>query len=299
MSSHSILSITYPLSAFLIFFLAIGLGFFLTRRFSLGWRLYWIGAVTFLLSQVGHIPFNILLTRLFQAGILPTPPEKWSAAFNALILGISAALFEEFARLIVLRLWARTDRGWKHALIFGSGHAGIEAILVGGIIFYSFLIMTSLQGGDLASLVPQDQLALLETQIEAYWAATWYDSLLGFVERTLTIPVHLSLAVLVMLTIMRRESRWLLLALFWHTLVDAAVVFFLGIWGPYAAEGSLAAFSAGSIVMILILRERFPSPVIEESVSSHTPGETARETHLPPLVETPEIIRRTRFFDER
>lgn len=298
MNSQSILSVTYPLSALLIFILAIGLGFFLTRRFSLGWRLYWIGSVTFLLSQVGHIPFNIFLTRLFQSGALPTPPDAWLPAFNALILGISAALFEEFARLIVLRLWAKSDRGWQQALVFAAGHAGIEAILVGGIIFYSFLVMTSLQGRDLANVVPPEQLALLESQIEAYWTATWYDSLLGFVERALTIPVHLSLAVLVMLTIVRRESRWLLLALLWHTLVDAVVVFVLGMWGAYAAEGSLAAFTTGSVVMIMLLRGKFPASEQGKPEPKLTPGEPTSQSYLPPLEETPETVHQTRYFDE-
>lgn len=298
MSSNPILSVTYPLSALLIFTLAIGLGFFLTRRFSLGWRLYWIGAVTFLLSQAGHIPFNLFLTRFFQIGALPSPPDRWLPAFNALVLGISAAVFEEFTRLIVLRLWVKAERGWKHALVFGAGHAGIEAILVGGIIFYSFLVMTTLQGKDLTTMVPQEQLPLLETQIEAYWTATWYDSLLGFVERSLTIPVHLSLAVLVMLTMAKKEVRWFLLAVIWHTLVDAGVVFIFGKWGAYAAEGLLAAFTAGSISMIYLLRERFPSDETDEISGIKTSAETIPEAHLPPIKETNETIQQTRYFDE-
>lgn len=299
MTQNPLLSITYPLSALLIFTLAIGLGIYLTRRFSLGWRLYWIGAVTFLLSQVGHIPFNLFLTRMFQSGALPTPPDRWLPAFNALILGISAAVFEEFTRLIVLRLWVKADRGWGHALVFGAGHGGIEAMLVGGIIFYSFIVMTTLQGRDLAELVPQEQLPLLEAQIEAYWTATWYDSLLGFVERALTIPVHLCLAVLVMLSVARRESRWLMLALIWHTLVDAVVVLVMSKWGAYAAEGVLAAFAAGSISLIFFLRERFPTGApVEMPGIDQAPATTIPEAHLPPIEETSESIQKTRYFDE-
>ncbi|HLE14455.1 MAG TPA: hypothetical protein VI776_06890, partial [Anaerolineales bacterium] len=58
---NSILVYTYPLSAVLIFVLAIGVGLFLTHKFHLSWRLYWIGGAIFILSQVFHLPFNFLL----------------------------------------------------------------------------------------------------------------------------------------------------------------------------------------------------------------------------------------------
>src|SRR3990170_5701273 len=74
-SLNSILVYTYPLSAVLIFTLAIGVGLFLTRKFHLSWRLYWIGGAIFILSQVFHLPFNFLLLNPFFFYKLPdTPP---------------------------------------------------------------------------------------------------------------------------------------------------------------------------------------------------------------------------------
>ena len=63
-----LLIITRLLNWLLMIGLPVGLGVYLTRRFRLGWRLWWIGAATFVLSQVGHIPFNWILTRLFALG---------------------------------------------------------------------------------------------------------------------------------------------------------------------------------------------------------------------------------------
>ena len=60
---NSILIFTYPFGIFLVLFLVIGLGVFLTRKYNLGWRLYWIGGALFIISQILHIPFNILLDR--------------------------------------------------------------------------------------------------------------------------------------------------------------------------------------------------------------------------------------------
>ncbi len=46
------------LSALLMIALPLALGAYFTRRWHLGWGLALVGAVTFLLSQAGHIPFN-------------------------------------------------------------------------------------------------------------------------------------------------------------------------------------------------------------------------------------------------
>lgn len=68
------LYLTHALNALLMIALPVALGIFLTRRFHLGWRLFFIGAATFILSQVGHIPFNLLVGSLYQRGVFPIPP---------------------------------------------------------------------------------------------------------------------------------------------------------------------------------------------------------------------------------
>jgi len=86
-------TIAHPLNAILMIALPVVLGILLERKFHLGWGLWWIGAGTFIFSQVGHIPFNIGLTALFQRGVLPSPPQSWTLVFNAAILGLSAGLW--------------------------------------------------------------------------------------------------------------------------------------------------------------------------------------------------------------
>lgn len=226
---------------------------------------------------------------------IPTPADHWLPVTNALILGMSAALFEEFARYIVLRGWVKQARGWKNGLIFGAGHAGMEALLVAGLIFYGFLVMTTLQGRDLTPLVSPEQLPVLRAQVEAYWAATWYDSLLGFVERALTIPIQIALAVLVMQAVDRMQSRWLLLALLWHTLVDAVVFYAAGVWGAYTAEGILSLFTVCSLGMIYYLRDG--SPAEDQSSTDEIPQASVSlpGAQLPSIEETIETINQTRY----
>ena len=53
-----LLTITHFLNWLLMIAMPILLGIYLTEKFHLGWRLWLIGAATFVISQVFHIPFN-------------------------------------------------------------------------------------------------------------------------------------------------------------------------------------------------------------------------------------------------
>jgi hypothetical protein len=190
--------------------LPIGLGVYLTRRFGWGWRLWWIGAGTFVFSQVGHIPFNAGLTALFQNNILPAPPDAWKLPFNAVVLGLSAGLWEEIARYATYRWWVKEARTWRKGVLLGAGHGGIEAIILGLLVLLAYVNMSIAAQMDLTGLVPADQLALAQQQISAYWSAPWYASLGHWSApspRPSTSPPD---AVLQAFT--RKQIRWLWLA---------------------------------------------------------------------------------------
>jgi uncharacterized membrane protein YhfC len=245
-----ILNFTYPISGFLMFALAIGLGVWATQRYQIGWRLWWIGAGTFVLSQLGHIPFNILLTNLFRAGTLPSPPPEWNLFFNAIVLGLSAGLWEETFRYGAYRWFAKEARDWRHALVMGAGHGGIEAILLGILVLVTFFQMFALRGSPLPTNLSTEDLSLLQRQLDLYWSAPWYLTLLGAVERAFSLILHLSLSVLVLQVFARRSAIWLAIAILWHALGNAVGVILLGLWGPLAAEGGLAIIAALSLVII-------------------------------------------------
>ena len=253
------LLLTHPLNGLLMVAIPVGLAILLQRRFRLGWRLWGIGVATFVLSQVGHIPFNLLLTNLFQNGTLPPPPSDWRPYFNPVVLGLSAGLWEELSRTAVLLWWARDARSWRKGVWLGAGHGGIEAILLGLYVLYTFIQLAALRGADLSTLVPPDRLALAQQQVQTYWSIPWPLTLMGALERALTIPVQISLSVLVMRAFLSRQPGWVALAVFYHALVDAVCVYTAGIWGAqpwgvYAIEGVLAGFTLLSIIFIFTLR---------------------------------------------
>src|SRR5690625_4607416 len=46
----------------------------------------------------------------------------------AVVIGLSAGVFEEMARFIIMRFFMK-QRNWQSGFLFGAGHGGIEAVL--------------------------------------------------------------------------------------------------------------------------------------------------------------------------
>ncbi len=290
---NNILFITHLLNALTMVIFPILLGIFFVHRFNLGWRLWWIGAATFVLSQIGHIPFNRLLTYLFEQGILPSPPENWQLVFNAVVLGLSAGIWEESTRYATYRLWAKDARTWNKALMLGAGHGGIEAILLGALVLLTYFQMVALQDVDLVSVVPANRLAILQARVDYYWSLPWTLSLLGSLERGFTIMTHLALSVIVLQVFTRNHIHWLWIAIGWHALTNATALITLGRWGPYAAEAALAVVALIDVVFIFRLRQSEPVEIpIETPLLAPQP--TLAEKHYSIKV-APDRLEETKY----
>jgi uncharacterized membrane protein YhfC len=278
------------LNGLLMIALPVGLGICLTRRWKTGWRLWLIGAGAFILSQVGHIPFNLAASLVLNRTPLAQWPSTAQLLFNAAFLGLSAGLFEELFRYGMFRWWAKDARTWKTGILTGAGHGGIEAILLGMLALYALLQLAALRGQDLSKLVPADQLALARQQVSSYWSMTWYASLLGAIERLFTIIVQISFAVIVLQCFTRRQGFWVWIAVGYHALVDATAVLAVNYIGAYGTEAIVAGFAVLSLVIIFLLRQPEPVPAVESASSPSQPAFLPR-----PVEETPDTLEDTRF----
>ena len=246
--------------------LPVGMAIFLTRHWKLGGRIWWIGAVTFILSQVGHIPFIWGIGKLLNlTGMVAWNPTA-QLIFNAIFLGLSAGVFEEGARYLVLRWWAKNARSWRSGILFGAGHGGAEAIILGALVLYAFFQMAALRNADLSRIVPASQLALAQKQMTTYWSLPWYYSLFGALERFFIIPTQIALAVMVMQVFTRKRIRWLFLAIGYHAFMGASSVLLVKYLGGYWTEAVIGGFALLSVVLIFILREPEPSLVDHPTV---------------------------------
>jgi len=249
------LMLLHILNALLMIGIPIGLAIYLTRHWKLGWRLWLIGGATFILSQVGHIPFNSLVGRLSQTWGITSLPATTQLGISALFLGLSAGLWEELFRYGMYRWWARDARSWRRGVLTGAGWGGAEAIIFGGLAVYSLVQFAPLRTADLATLFPPEQLALAQQQVAQYWSMPGYLALRGAFERLLTIPIQISLAVLVLQVFTRRRGYWLWLAVAYHALVDASGVLAVQYVGLYWSETFLVAYAVVSLFIIFKLRQ--------------------------------------------
>ena len=280
------------LSALLMIVLPLAVGVYLTHRWHKGWGLVFVGAATFLISQVGHLPFNAavlnpVLTRL-GFGVGPDPQPVWGLAAAALLLGLAAGVFEEGARFLVYRFWIRRARTYREGVLFGLGHGGAEAIAVAVLAILQLAQAYALRGQDLSTIVPADQLAVAQAQLDAYWAIPAPAALLSAVERASALAVQITLSVLVLQAFTRRRGwLWLAAAILWHTAIDAAAVFTGVQWGTY--QGSVAGAVASEIMVAVfalvslwfLVRLRPAEPPVEISPASAPPP--ARPLASPPL----------------
>jgi uncharacterized membrane protein YhfC len=238
----------------------IALAIWFKRRYRLGWRAFFYGALIFALFQlVTRIP----LTQLISARLAPA--LKASPRLNALYLiglGFSAGLFESVGRWAGYR-WLFRQRlpyDWQHGVAYGIGHGGIESIVLTGLVSISNLISaihtTNASVEILQATYKGDLLASVLAARKSYLAMSWYEPLYGGLERLLTLPFHIALSLVVLLVFTRGHSRWLWAAVGLHGLVDTLAVMLTHVlgWPVWGIELVMAGWTAGSLWLILKLR---------------------------------------------
>ena len=279
------------LTALLMIALPIILGIFLINKFHLYWKLWLIGGAVFIISQIAHIPFNSYILNPLLATIQQTIQGPLGILVVTLFLGLSAGVFEECARYGMFRWWLKDARSWRSAVLAGAGHGGTEAILLGGLVLWTFINLMAIRNANQSSLnLTSEQLK----QIQLYWSVPWYTILLPVVERIFTIPIHLMASVLVLQVFTHRPGHqqlwWLGLAILFHTILNGSVVFIASQWGGYAAEAILGGLAVIEIIIIFALRQ--PEPEHPAPTSMLTIIEPPAITQVE---ETSENLENTRY----
>jgi len=232
----------------------VALWLFLRQKYRASWGLIAVGALTFVLSQVVHVPLNWWLG-LIGGG---RGVALWPLPAMAAVAGLTAGVCEEGARYLVLRFWRREARSWAQGLAFGAGHGGIESILVGLSVLIGFVSMLILQRLGPENLgLSGELLEQTRRQMEAYWAIPWYLPLLGGLERIFAITLHIAFALMVLQAVVRGNLLWLALAVLAHALVNALAVGLMQSGVPLpAVEGVIFVLALGALAVILVLRPR-------------------------------------------
>ena len=184
------------------------LAFFLFPKYFKGTgRVIVFGVMTFIASQI------ILRLPLLQiiASIWPVYAEwlRKPTFLYCLFLGVTAAIFEEGTRYLVMRFILKGHRKDVDGIAFGIGHGGIEAILFVGINYVALLVMIFLKTAG----------SLQEIAIG--------DVFLAGAERFFTIFFHIAWSLMIIKSIQKKNAYGFMIALFTHAFLDTAVVYLM------------------------------------------------------------------------
>jgi len=233
----------------------LALGWWIRRKYGVGWGVFAAGAVTFVASQVVHLPLNYALGLLGGGrGV-----ALWPLPALALAAGLSAALCEEGARWLALTFVFKRIRSWSQGLQYGAGHGGVEAIIFGVLVLINLVAATAMLSMKSLPNMSDASAEQLRAGIAAYWATPWYLPIVGGLERLFAITLQIAMALLVVRSVARRQIGYLLAAIAMHTAVDAWAAWAISTQGIAVTEIGVALMAAFALWLIFRLQE--PDPV--------------------------------------
>jgi uncharacterized membrane protein YhfC len=225
-----------------------------------------LGALTFVLSQVVHLPLNFALGLLGPprgVALLPLPVV-------GAVAGLSAGVCEEVARFLSLRFLLKERRKWQTGVQFGLGHGGIEAIVFGVLAALGLVNMLLAPYAEKMGLSLDDQ-ASLRHAARQYWEMQWSLPVLAGYERVAAIVFHVGASTLVLRGVVRRHYGYLVAAILLHAALDAPIVFLhqVGIGPIY---GWLTVCALGMAVLCWFLRTCWKAEGLDAPASVDDPS---------------------------
>jgi uncharacterized membrane protein YhfC len=261
------------------------LGWWIRRRYGVGWGVFWAGALTFIASQVVHLPLNYALGLLGGGrGV-----ALWPLVPMALVAGLSAGICEEGARWLALTFLFKRIRTWSQGLQYGAGHGGVEAIIFGALALVSLVTMIALHfAGPAVAGLPEGAAGQVQAGAAAYWGQPWYLPIVGGFERVFAITLQIAMALLVVRSVARRQIGYLAAAIALHTAVDAWAVWAMQTLGIAATEAGVAVMALGALWLIFRLRE----PASVEPPPGPAPVVASAADLTPQALSAEELLRR-------
>lgn len=218
MGNVSTLSMLAMVVSFVIsVFFPLGLCIYMKAREHVSLKYFFLGCGTFIL-------FAFVLEQIphFVVGMAAGDYFKEHFMVYALYGGFAAGLFEETGRYVAMKYWMKKNLNKKSAVMYGIGHGGVEAIVIGSLACISNLVNSILlNAGQLDAL--SGNAAANSTLVQLVELPAWQFLLVGM-ERFSTVILHICLSYLVYLAVKRKKSGFYILAILIHWGIDTILV---------------------------------------------------------------------------
>jgi uncharacterized membrane protein YhfC len=254
MKTNGMLIAMYAVAVLVEIGLPVTLAIWMVRKGKIGWAVILTGVLTFIGSQVVHIPLLQIPALLQKLGLPISAPTSWPTWAYALFLGLMAGFCEETARLVGFKVLKSKASSYKSGLALGIGHGGVESVIVGFTVLGSLIAaLVYTANPSLMGAASPDQANMALAQLQGVLSNPWHLPLAGAVERLTAVSCHLFMSVLVWQTVSRGKVWGYWAAVLYHALLDGASVMLmttgLSAWG---LEACLLPFMAFSLVMIWV-----------------------------------------------
>lgn len=234
--------------------LPVVLAVLIVKKFKMKWVVVFTGVLTFIGSQVVHIPLLQVPALLNKLGINVVEPQFWPIVWYAVFLGLMAGLCEETARWIGFKILKDKAASYKSAFALGIGHGGVESVIVGVLVLVNLVFMLVFTPESMTARgIPDGTVQMTISQVAQFWATPWHLVLAGAFERVIAISAHLFMSVLVWKSVTQKSWLWFLLAVAFHAVLDFVAVYFssMGL-SPWQLELSISIFLVVDVVFLIL-----------------------------------------------
>ncbi len=257
MVSNSVIAMII-LDLFICFVLPIIVFVFIQRRYKKTFKSFILGALAFFISQIVlRIPIiNSLLPQFAWYNVfqIKYPYLYW------IFLGLTAGIFEEIGRLILIKLFMKKNHRFVDGITFGLGHGAIEAMIITGLSFvniliFSIMINTGTFEANLSNL-PQATVSAIHYQCTSI---TPLNTILGGIERIIAMGIHIGLTMIIFEGVRKNKTcLYLIIAILVHGAIDASIGFMSQMFGfsTLAMEVVFAVISISLMIYVFKSKKR-------------------------------------------
>jgi len=259
-SIFTILALCFTLLACLVFPIVLCIVFMKKNR---------PGVLPLIIGIAVFILFALVLEQLTHYLFLYTiPATKTLLANNVWVYAVygalAAGIFEEGGRFLAFRFVLTKTREWKHGILYGIGHGGIEAVLVAApsainYLAYALMINTGSFDAIINSSPKATADLLLSAKTTLLAESSWVFALSG-IERICAISIQIALSVLICYAVYKKKYILVGLAVLLHAVVDfPAALAQKGVIPALAVEGYVVVCAVVALIFILRSRKLFPA----------------------------------------
>jgi uncharacterized membrane protein YhfC len=229
-----------------------------------------------LMGVAGFVIFALVLEAMIHRIVIGRFITADDLVLYVIYGALMAGIFEESARFIAFKIYRRMykdvkDPGIGTALSYGTGHGGIESVLLAGFSMVSMIVNSVIiNTGNIETITGKyegETLAALNSQIAAILNTPPYMFLAGGIERVMAITVQLALSVMVFYAVFGKNKLWLYpLAVVFHAVVDVPAVMFQtgAIKSIFAVEGIICLFTVCVALFAKFLHGKLSATVIAD-----------------------------------